>query len=103
MSLKKEMQKSAALESELLKERAGALGRTGSILEAHLEQCQRLLEQLRMAKGRERTRLVREYRAARTEAETWRWYLTMQREAIGLRHHEDVDRQYPIPPVVRED
>jgi hypothetical protein len=27
-----------------------------------------------------------------------RHFLIIQREAIGLRRHEDVDRHYPMPP-----
>jgi len=103
MSVKKDFQTSLAMEAELNKERAGALGRTGYLLELHLAQCRTLLEQLRDATGRERRRLVAEYRVARAEAEKYRWYLTIQREAVGLRRHDDVERLYPTPPVVRED
>jgi hypothetical protein len=32
------------------------------------------------------------------ERATARLMLRIQREAIGLRHHRDVDRQFPEPP-----
>jgi hypothetical protein len=32
---------------------------------------------------------------------TLRYYLVVQREAMGLRRHADVDRVYPIPPPLR--
>lgn len=35
---------------------------------------------------------------AREESERQRWNLCVQREAIGARRHEDVDRLYPIAP-----
>ncbi|MEW6435110.1 MAG: hypothetical protein AB1730_26720 [Myxococcota bacterium] len=103
MSLKRAAQRSLALDSELNKERADALGRAGKQLELALEQCQALLVQLRAAAGRERRRLIGEYREARAGAEKWRWYLTIQREAMGLARHDDVERLYPTPPVVREE
>jgi hypothetical protein len=37
----------------------------------------------------------------RAEAARRLWYLIVQREAIGLRSHEDVFRLYRIPPEVR--
>lgn len=103
MSVKKAVQGSLALEAELDRERAGALGRTGRLLELALETCQALRTSLEAATGRERRRLIAEYREARAEAEKWRWYLTIQREAMGLRRHDDVERLYPTPPVVREE
>jgi hypothetical protein len=102
MSVKKAIQGSLALESELDKERAGALGRTGQQLELSLSKCQALLDRLRASAGRERRQLVGDYREARAEAEQWRWYLCIQREAMGLRRHDDVERLYPTPPIVRE-
>jgi hypothetical protein len=29
----------------------------------------------------------------------YRWYLEVQREAIGLRQHQHLDEFYPIPPL----
>lgn len=49
-----------------------------------------------------RRRLLAESAEARRQAEQWRWYLCVQREAIGLRRHDDVDATFPIPPIIRE-
>jgi hypothetical protein len=103
VGVEKEFEKCAAMEAELNKERAAALGRTGARLELHLDRCQALLGKLRGATGAERKALLAEYRHERAEAEKWRWYLTIQREALGLRRHDDVDWRYPAPPAVRED
>jgi hypothetical protein len=56
------------------------------------------------ARGHERTvRELNEERAAalvrisRVLAVTYRWYLEVQREALGLRQHHRLDEFYPIP------
>jgi len=46
----------------------------------------------------ERARLAAEYEAAWRAAETARLALVIQREAVGVRHHRDVDQQFPRPP-----
>ncbi|HEY3067605.1 MAG TPA: hypothetical protein VGL09_17565, partial [Methylomirabilota bacterium] len=43
-------------------------------------------------------RLARDHAAARRRARQARFALIVQREALGLRHHADVDRQFPEPP-----
>src|SRR5688500_5438811 len=87
------------LEQEIVKEKAAALGRTGERLEAALADA----AALRLALDGEtdaarRTTLLREYEGARQRALLARTMLLIQREAIGLRHHRDVDQQFPEPP-----
>ena len=41
---------------------------------------------------------VAAYEALRKQARRYRWYLEVQREALGLVRHDDLDRFYPIPP-----
>jgi hypothetical protein len=87
------------LEQEIVKEKAAALGRTGERLEAALADA----EALRRALDGEsdvarRIALLREYEGARQRALLARTMLLIQREAIGLRHHRDVDQQFPEPP-----
>ena len=87
------------LEQEIVKEKAAALGRTGERLEAALADA----EALRLALDGEsdpgrRTALMRDYEGARQRALLARTMLLIQREAIGLRHHRDVDQQFPEPP-----
>jgi hypothetical protein len=99
-------------EAEIRREKAEALGRTGERLQYILEELVRLQGDLlsraavlRSSSGvpdgqdssdlREKvTRCAR----LREQARQLRYYLMIQREAIGLRRHEDVDRQYPLPP-----
>lgn len=42
-------------------------------------------------------RKLREYARLQLEAKQLRHALIIQRETVGLRRHEDVDRQYPLP------
>lgn len=97
MSLKRDLQSANAWEAELNKERAGALGITARKLEGLLERCAELRGQLdRTPDGPLKDLLLRDYREAREASERQRWNLCVQREAIGLRRHEEVDRIYPI-------
>jgi hypothetical protein len=87
------------LEREIVHEKAAALGRAGERLESALATARALGAAL--DDEREPTRraaLLREYETARRQAATARLMLLIQREAIGLRHHRDVDRQFPEPP-----
>lgn len=89
----------SAWEAEMNKERAGALGNTARKLEVALEQCRSLRERLTTAKDASlRELLLRDYRTARDESEKQRWNLCVQREAMGIRHHAEVDLHYPIAP-----
>jgi hypothetical protein len=87
------------LEREIVQEKAAALGRAGERLESALASARALGEALdtEQEPGR-RAALLREYETVRRQAATARLMLLIQREAIGLRHHRDVDRQFPEPP-----
>lgn len=87
------------LEQELVKEKAAALGRAGERLEAALDEVRALGVALDAERdGRRRGELLREYEATRRRAAAARLMLLVQREAIGLRGHRDVDQQFPEPP-----
>jgi hypothetical protein len=87
------------LEQELVKEKAAALGRAGERLEAALDEVRALGVALDAERdGRRRGELLREYEATRRRAAAARLMLLVQREAIGLRWHRDVDQQFPEPP-----
>lgn len=99
MSLKGDLQRVSGWEAELNKERAGALGITAKKLEGLLERCQTLKGEIDAAKtSAMRELLLREYREARDESEKQRWNLCVQREAMGLRQHQDVERYWPTAP-----
>ena len=99
MGERRDMTWASAWEAELNKERAGALGNAARKLETALAQCTSLREQLATAKDTSlRALLLRDYRTARDESEKQRWNLCVQREAMGIRHHAEVDVHYPIAP-----
>jgi hypothetical protein len=83
---------------ELQEERAAALARISRRLERLLEQLQATREQIAHAPEDDRARDVAAYRELHKQALKYRWYLEVQREAIGLRHHQRIDEFYPIPP-----
>jgi len=100
-----------AVESEIRMEKAGALGRAGEALEGAIQALQTfrqevfgLLMSAQESSGHGEGRLAVEFeqelnedarRLERTRA--LRHALIIQREAVGLRRHEEVDRQYPLP------
>jgi hypothetical protein len=99
MSLKMDLQRASGWEAELNKERAGALGMTARKLEDLLERCQSLKVEIDKATtSAMRELLLRDYREAREESEKQRWNLCVQREAMGLRQHQDVERYWPTAP-----
>ena len=76
------------LEEEIRREKAAAL-----------EEARELGRALDAERDPERrVGLLRQYDAARRRADSARLMLVVQREAIGLRHHRDVDLQFPEPP-----
>lgn len=83
---------------ELQAERAAALARISRRLERLLEQLHATREQLAHARDEDRARDLAAYRELRKEAVKYRWYLEVQREAIGLRQHQHLDEFYQIPP-----
>lgn len=99
------------VESEIRKEKAEALGRAGERLEralSELEACRQKFFVLLAAAGEsvrdgeERfSRVVEdnlaEYFRLCEQARELRHWLIVQREAVGLWRHEDVERQYPLP------
>lgn len=100
-----------AVESEIQKEKAEALGRTGERLEQALQKLQAFQQELSdllasaekcVREGRDRfsaeiDRRRVEYARLCEQVKALRHALIIQREAVGLWKHEDVDRQYPLP------
>jgi hypothetical protein len=86
-------------EKEIVQEKAATLGRAGERLDAALASARALAEALDGEPDPiRRAALLQEYETARRRAATARLMLVIQREAIGLRHHRDVERQFPEPP-----
>jgi hypothetical protein len=89
-----------AAEVELRSERASALRRVGFKLEKLISQIQALdaeLQTLSLTQAAIRHEKIAERKRLRSEAETQRWYLIVQREAMGMTQHHDVDELYKIP------
>jgi hypothetical protein len=87
------------LQVELNRERANALERAGRKLAdaiAAATAFRAALEPSPTARERER------YSILRANAATARWELEVLREALGIRHHGDLDALYPPPPALAE-
>lgn len=101
-----------SIEAEIRQGKAEALGRTGERLERMLDELAGLRNELLdssvavssslAAADGEQLAVLHEkterYTRLREQAQQIRHCLVIQREAVGLRRHEDVDRQYPVPP-----
>ena len=89
-----------AIEVEMQAEKASALRRLGARIESLLGELDQLKRELSTLQGPKREQCVARYKELRAEAEKQRWYLIIQREAMGLRQHADLDDIYPLPPAV---
>jgi hypothetical protein len=83
---------------ELAEERAAALARISRRLESLIGQLHATREQIARDRDEDRSRDVAAYRELHQEAVKYRWYLEVQREAIGLTQHQRLDEFYRIPP-----
>ena len=97
MSSRRVLDSHASIERELNEERVAALRRISGTLESLIEQLHASRERMQHLRGPERRREVDAYRELRRHAVRYRWYLEVQREAMGLRHHHNLDELYPIP------
>jgi len=89
----------ARIVRELVHEKAVTLGRAGERLEAALAAVAALAQAWRATADTDtRARLAEEYDAAWRAADSARHTLLIQREAVGLRQHRDVEQQFPRPP-----
>ena len=87
-----------ALEREIAQEIAAALGRAGAKVElalARLAEAGRALDAA--ADELERRRCLERFEACRRAALAARHELLIHREAVGIRRHGELERQFPIP------
>jgi hypothetical protein len=82
---------------ELSEERAAALLRISNTLESLIVQLRASRERVRSALGPDREREMAAWQSLRARAVKYRWYLEVQREALGLRHHDVLDQFYEVP------
>ena len=82
---------------ELAEERVAALNRIAGRLEQRIQTLNDLRLHVNDVEGDARTALLHRYRELRVDALRYRWYLDVQREAMGLRPHESVEQYYGVP------
>jgi len=86
-----------ALLLELQEERASALRRISQTLDALIQQLNNSRARVLGASGTDRDREVATWRELRANAVKYRWYLEVQREALGMRRHDGLDEFYKVP------
>ena len=82
---------------ELQEERASALRRISGTLDALIRELHASRDRVHHATGPEREREVARWRDLRARAVKYRWYLEVQREALGMRRHDVLDEFYRVP------
>lgn len=82
---------------ELQEERAAALARISRRLESLIGQLQTTREQMEQTPAEDRAVELAAYRDLRREAIKYRWYLEVQREALGFLRHDGLDEFYKVP------
>ena len=82
---------------ELAEERVAALSRIARHLDQRIQTLNDMRARFNEAAGDARTALLHRYRELRLDALRYRWYLDVQREAMGLRPHETVEQYYGVP------
>ena len=82
---------------ELNEERAAALMRISNTLTSLIAKLHEARERFAHLRESDRPDAIREYQKLREQAQTYRWYLEVQREAIGFRRHEGLEQFYRIP------
>lgn len=85
------------IELELMEERAAALRRISQTLEALIEELQQLRARIGEVHWSNPSADVTHYREVRRRAVRYRWYLEVQREALGLHPDHRLDEFYKIP------
>ena len=83
--------------AQLNEERVSALVRISKTLESLLSQLHESRARLADASGDARARELATYRDLHQRATTYRWYLEVQREALGIRSHHRLDEFYKVP------
>lgn len=90
-----------AVEVQIRQEKASALRRVGDKLETLIGQMAKLEAELRPLTGPARAEKLAQHQKLWAEADHQRWYLVIQREALGLFDHAEVDLMYPLPPKLK--
>lgn len=97
MGRRETAERQGRIELELMEERAAALRRISQTLESLIEQLRTLRTRIGDVHWSNRSSEVSEYRELRRRAVRYRWYLEVQREALGLHPDHGLDEFYSIP------
>lgn len=93
------------LEYEIRAEQAASLGRIGRLLESKIAELEAVQTELVGCQGpdrqHERPALIEKCLTLHKEAERYFWYMLVQRECMGIYHHESLRRHYPIPSALK--
>lgn len=90
-------QSTATIEQEIVAEKAATLGRAGERFQAALAALARVDAEI-AAGG---AGLAGRRQELRADAAEKLWFLIVQREAVGLVHHEGIYQQYAVPRELR--
>jgi len=100
MGMRDVAERQGRIELELMEERAAALRRISETLDSLIEQLKALRVRIGDVHWSNRSPDVAEYRELRRRAVRYRWYLEVQREAIGLHPDHRLDEFYRIPDAI---
>ena len=97
MGRRETAERQGRLELELMEERAAALRRISQTLESLIEQLHALRQRIGDVHWSTQSPDVAQFRELRRRAVRYRWYLEVQREALGLHPYHRLDEFYRIP------
>jgi hypothetical protein len=97
VSLRQSTERHEAILRQLNEERAAALTRISRTLESTIDQLQAMRARIEREPNNVPSSDAEEYERLRARARQYRWYLEVQREALGLRHHGFLDHFYAVP------
>jgi hypothetical protein len=89
----------ARIGREIQAEKAAALARIAGTLEDLIAQLGRVgREAMEADRAQDRQQARALHSELREKALRYRWYLEVQREAVGFTRHDALDQMYPVPP-----
>jgi hypothetical protein len=97
VSLREVSERHDAVLRQINEERAAALTRISRTLESLIDQLQAIRVRIERQPYDGSSADAAEYERLRARATQYRWYIEVQREALGLRHHGFLDRFYAVP------
>jgi len=86
------------IEKEIAGEKLATLRRIAEVLESSIREAERIRVGIVDLASVNLDRVAAAHGAARDRAVRYRWYLEVQREALGLFQHGVLDEIYPLPP-----